>query len=112
MPINELWDLFADLTNIYELVEEIRGWIAIFGWSVNAILDLGLHFLWGASLGLLALYLTFFSMRGLWRFLAARKRLSLSSSAEGEGRIWSFSLCLGCFVSWLAHCWWDGLPLF
>ncbi len=109
MPIGELWDLFADLTNIYELVEEIRGWIGIFGWSINALLDLGLHFLWASASGLLVLYLTYYSMRTAWRFLAAQRRLAASLRAEGEGHIWSFSLLLGCFAAWASHCWWDGL---
>ena len=112
MPIGELWDLFADLTNIYELVEEIRGWIAIFGWSINALLDLGLHFLWASVSGLLALYLTYYSMRTVWRFLAAQRRLAASYRAEGEGRIWSFCMLLGFFVAWLSHIWWDGLLTF
>lgn len=111
MPIGDLWDLLADLLNIYELVEEIRGWMAIFGWSVNALLDLGLHFLWAASLGSLALYATFYFTRTVWRFLAARKPLPASLVAEGEGHIWSFCMCLGVFVSWGSHCWWDGFPI-
>ena len=72
MPIDELWDLFADLTNIYELMEEIRAVLASLVWGIAALLDLFLHAGWALVAATLGLLLAYWIVRGLYWLLGGR----------------------------------------
>ncbi len=78
MPIGELWDLFADLTNIYELVEEIRAVLASLVWGIAALLDLFLHAGWALVAATAGLLLAYWLARGLYRLLGGRVEEGLS----------------------------------
>lgn len=72
MPIDELWDLFADLTNLYELVEEIRAVLASLTWGIAALLDLFLHAGWALVAATAGLLLAYWLARGLYWLLGGR----------------------------------------
>ena len=72
MPIDELWDLFADLTNIYELMEEIRAVLASLMWGIAALLDLFLHAGWALAAATFGLVLAYWMVRGLYWLLGGR----------------------------------------
>jgi hypothetical protein len=73
MPIGDLWDLIADLTNIYELVEEIRAVLATLNWGIVVLLDLFLHAGWAIIAAVAGLWLAYWLARGLYFALGGRR---------------------------------------
>lgn len=92
LNLNEIWEMLT--------------------WTVNAGLDLFLHFIYSGLAALLGFYLTWWAIRLTYFVLACLLRCPTSMSMGLARSMRRLGWCAALFASLTAHLWWDRLLAF